>query len=207
MHRNADPELVARFTSVPKNPVMVFTMCMSPFESVTELIPAALTEAIDQSPGSWRWIIRLHYKMDDRTYDGVKDHFRRWSDKVEVQRSSEYPLYDLFNVADYHLTLVSTTALEAEAFGLRNIILGEIGRKQFGAEIDGGIYFYATSAAELLAIIEQRKEGASRTPPIMETDPAITRNAIIQLMEQQAVGYGKSDDTFVPRVVLRQPEP
>lgn len=164
--------------------VILFTLAGIPFEPVSDLIPAAFTEALSLAPSGWRWIVRLHYKMDERIRCLVAEHLVSWSHLLDIQLSTTALLYDLIKACDVHLCTVSTTQLEAEALGVPNIVLGEMGRAHFSSEIAAGVYFHAPDGRTLVDLIVNRPTPARREPPLMETSSDKARETLRRLVTQ-----------------------
>ncbi len=179
-----DPNLQKR-PQTTESPTLLFTCCRSPYQEITDLLPVALRDAIKFGPDNWRWILRLHYKMDTQTRNLIKEYFAPWSNKVLVQDPENINIYDVFKAAQHHLTIVSSTALEAEALGLTNIILGTVGYDQFRSEIESGVYLFADSGTELVNLITNRALPKARDFKIVETDKAQMQKVLLQLSGAQ----------------------
>lgn len=181
LHASPAPELVESVSANQRT--ILFTLAGAPFEPVADLVPATLLEALDIAPLDWKWIVRLHYKMDDRIRGLIEDIFAPWRDRVDVQPASQWKLYDLFKVSDYHVCILSTTQLEAEAFGLPNIVIGSMGAEHHRSEIDSGIYLFAGDGRELYSLVANRVQPARRIPPLMLTDATVARNTLATILD------------------------
>lgn len=185
---------------------ILFTLAGVPFEPVADLVPAALLEAMDLAPPDWKWIVRLHYKMDDRIRGLLEELFAPWRDRVEIQPASQWPLYDLFKVCDYHVCILSTTQLEAEAFGVPNIVIGSMGEEHHRREIADGIYLFARDGRELCSFVANRTQPRRRPSPLMLTDTAVAGRVLTQIgevvtaMKARHDMQGKNQDGCTPQV-------
>lgn len=185
---------------------ILFTLAGVPFEPVADLVPAALLEAMDLAPPDWKWIVRLHYKMDDRIRGQLEELFAPWRDRVEIQPASQWPLYDLFKVSDYHVCILSTTQLEAEAFGVPNIVIGSMGGEHHRREIADGIYLFARDGRELCSFVANRTQPLRRPSPLMLTDTAVAGRVLTQIgevdtaMKVRREMQAQNKDGYAPQV-------
>lgn len=73
-------------------------------------------------------------------------------DYIHLVSDQELSLYEACQDKHYHMTAYSGSALEAEYFGLKNIIFSEKGRLAFAAEIAGHRYAFVQTVHELIEV-------------------------------------------------------
>jgi hypothetical protein len=161
------PEPTARLAGPDKT--VLYTVGFGDVNLMLEWFPPELEEAIRRSPG-WRWHVRLHYKADDALVRSVREHVAGLGANVEVHCASEHHLYHVFSIADVHISQTSTTTLEAEAFGVPNLIIGDIGRDWYSEEIASGAYGFAVTADAIIDFVNKPLRSVSAGAPAMVTD-------------------------------------
>lgn len=161
---------------------ILYTVPFGDKKLIDEWFPDTLIRAIEQSPKSWRWVVRLHYKSDRQLFDFVRKHLDMYGDKVAVHHAAEYQLFDVFKIIDYHISQTCSTVAEAEAFDVPIIIISEIGRAWFSEDIERGYYFYAEDSHELLNIIMQRRRPVKRISDLIVTDRDKAKAILVDLL-------------------------
>jgi len=150
------PESTSRLRATGRT--VLYTVPYGDIHLISEWFPPEFTDAVRNSPGSWKWHVRLHYKSDKELLQKVEQHFRQLGLNLFVHHADEHLLYHLFSLIDVHISQTCSTVVEAEAFGLPNLILGEVGRAWYHREIESGSYGYAKNADELLAFVRDAKK-------------------------------------------------
>lgn len=153
---NPVPEITARLRAAGRT--ILYTVPFGDIKLITEWFPPEFEEAVRRSPPDWKWHIRLHYKADTAMVQAVKQYAETLGQNVYVHHADEHHLYHLFSIVDVHISQTSSTIVEAEAFGLPNLILGEVGKTWFHEEIESGCYAYARTADEVLAFVLNAKK-------------------------------------------------
>jgi len=179
---NAVPESTARLRAAGRT--ILYTVPFGDSKLMNEWFPAELEEAIRSAPADWRWHVRLHYKADDALVESVRRHAEALGPNVRVHHAREHHLYHLFSVVDVHLAQTGTTVVEAESFGVPNIILGEVGRAWYRSEIDAGEYAYARTGAELLELVRApspKLRGTALSQPRLITDSSCAEALLDEL--------------------------
>lgn len=121
-----------------------------------------LLPLLENSPNNWRWLLRLHRRMDVSPRALASELGARCAASIEVEQASTMPLYALFRAADLHVTWFSTCAIEALAFGLPTLLLHPSGGNAFSQFIGEGVMYEAATDAEALAYLASE-------PPAPET--------------------------------------
>jgi hypothetical protein len=100
----------------------------------------------------YTWYFRLHprYPQDKEKLLALKDKF---PDKVEIDLANRLSLHELFKNVCANITDFSGVALEAQEFGIKNIIVGEKGYQIYKSEIETNYFFYASYYQELCDIL------------------------------------------------------
>lgn len=112
------------------------------------------------------WYIRFHprYPIDKKMVEALK--FKN-PDNLDIERANKLSLYELFEEVKYHMTCFSGSAIEAQAFGVQNIIWGEKGLLTYNKQIKEGIYYYVSNNQELEDVFEKNnQDGMSKDSPV-----------------------------------------
>lgn len=114
-----------------------------------------LFDAIAASPYTWRWLIRFHPAREKSKRAQEEQMFKNTGHPgVELERASSILLYELLSESDVHVTSYSACAIEALAFGVRSIIIGTFGWKNFSSLIDQGLMMQADTSEKLITELE-----------------------------------------------------
>ncbi len=135
-------------------------------------LPSHLVSAMRSSPGSWMWLIRLHplqKQIADKIchimrLDGIRN--------FEIERSTDYPLYELLRHISHHITCFSSVCYEALAFKIPTTIVHPVGLQLYMDYINKGIFYYAQNGDEVLRSITKSRS----TEKIEEQEPYIVTN-------------------------------
>jgi len=118
-------------------------------------LPDSLIDAIENSPSGWLWLIRCHYRfrVDIPAVENLL-MMRGLSQRTEVCRSTNAPIFWLLSKVDHHVTLWSSTVYEALVFGLSSTVIHEEGLKNFHSEIERGLFDFACTAETILESVK-----------------------------------------------------
>jgi hypothetical protein len=120
---------------------------LQPLESP---VNAVLLEAMRQSPADWIWLMRLH-PLRRHTAPAIAELLQNAGIKnFEIERSTIFPLFSLLKITDHHVTVFSSVAIEAAAFGVRTSLIGAEGRDIFVVQIDKKICHYTPTTTSLI---------------------------------------------------------
>jgi hypothetical protein len=88
------------------------------------------------------WYLRLHprYPTDREKAVALKIKF---PDRVRLEEANDMSLYDLLCMVSFNITAYSGVALEADIFGVKNVIFSEKGYETYRDYIEGGIFAFA----------------------------------------------------------------
>jgi len=139
-----------------------------------------LLKAMQQSPPDWLWLLRMHplrkHTMPEIATILEKAGLRN----VELEAATSLPLFSLLKLVEHHVTVFSSVAVEAAAFGIRTSLLGEEGPTALAPQMKLGICRYTPTCVSLLAHIN----GILSTPPgpiqddFIDTRPAIVDDTL-----------------------------
>ncbi|MES2567366.1 MAG: hypothetical protein V4565_10890 [Bacteroidota bacterium] len=112
-----------------------------------EWIPTFLEKVIE-ADSMYTWYFRLHprYPSDANSLELFKN---KYPQKIETLSSNTLSLFELFTLVTFNITATSGTALEAEYFGVKNIITGDAGKFIFRDKIESNKYSYVSNELEL----------------------------------------------------------
>ncbi|WP_256009578.1 hypothetical protein [Desertivirga xinjiangensis] len=121
------------------------------------------------------WHIRLHprYPEDKVSLLKLKE---RYPIKIEIEKANSLSLYELFNIVKFNITAFSGTALEAQAWGVKNIIFSEEGYSSFRQQIIRKEFAFVTTEEDLQNALSS--ESFSFEFDKIETDLNVVSNAL-----------------------------
>lgn len=159
------------------NRVILFTL--QPFQNP---VPNNVIEAVKLSPKSWIWLVRLHHSMVDQKKD-IIDIFKNLN--VEIDKSTQLPLYTLLKHVDYHVTAWSSVCYEALVFRVHTIIIHKTGKYLYDDYIKNNLFSYADKGKDIINITKKDKSEFQYDEkfPYIETDDAIAYDAAKKIYE------------------------
>lgn len=119
-------------------------------------IPEFIERSVANNPG-YRWYFRLHprYPVDKERAEHLK---ATYPDRVETEEANSLSLYELFGKVKFAITAFSGTAVEAQAFGIQNIIFGEAGYQAYQSYIENDAFLFVNDEHELNALLQKEKQ-------------------------------------------------
>ena len=121
-------------------------------------LPKWFCEIINHGPPNYKWFIRLH-PQPKRSATNIDDIMIAGQNyNVDIKNATDLPLMALLERVDIHITLWSSTVLEAKQFGVPSIVIHENGQDLFGQEIKDGTVKTAFSRRELEEAISSFKK-------------------------------------------------
>lgn len=129
-------------------------------------IPDYLEDFI-KNDREYKWYFRLHPRYPQDQPKLMELH-GKFPDRIDYLEANSLSLYSIFSKVSLHITQYSGTALEADAFGIKNIILGEDGYRTYNSYIDEGSFSYANSKESLLEAIAQKNAQKSNDPVLVD---------------------------------------
>jgi hypothetical protein len=165
--------------------VILYTVPFDDMRNFNGMFPACLVEAINASPDNYRWIIRFHDKTDKALFENIVSALAELIPRIDrlwLHVATECQLYALFAHVDLLVNQTSTTAIEAELFGIRNIIIGEHGRRWYSDSIENNYFLFAATAIELLEGIAGVRMPTVRPSPLIHTDRETANAALNELL-------------------------
>ena len=114
-------------------------------------IPDYLQNIIEKDT-KYKWYFRSHprYPQDSERLQVFKNRF---PEKIETDIANRLPLYELFTFVTVNITDASGTVLEAEYFGIKNIITDDAGRFIFKEKIKCGQFLSVSNETEISEIL------------------------------------------------------
>lgn len=155
--------------------VILFTL--QPIEK-GEMMPAFIAEAIRQSPPGWIWLLRKHPFQSIAANDLLAMTGPAQA-TVEAQHSGVIPLYELLRHTHVHITLWSSTAFEANDFGVPTILAHPFGLSLYEMQVKDKIFSGALTTDELLDRI--RHPESMKAAPYIESDPEVIKRGLAEI--------------------------
>ncbi len=125
---------------------------MVALQPVDQPLPDHLLRAIKLSPDHVKWFLRPHPRMRNRLPE-LKERLGALAARCEVERAGSMPLYGMLRHVKVCITLWSTVAYEALAFGARPVIIHPNGRTLMREFCENGSFVYTESAEGILDAI------------------------------------------------------
>ncbi len=151
----ADPDTQAACAGVRKltegysRAVLVTLAC--PISLSLEAIKAV----IRKSPPDWIWLVRGHPRESVNCHDLEEEFSPPAGARVLVHNATDWPLYALLTSLDVHVSIDSTCANEALAFGMPTILISEQGANYFRSFVEAGVMFHARTPDDFCATAER----------------------------------------------------
>ena len=129
-------------------------------------LPKWFIEIIKCAPPNYKWFIRLHPqpKRSMRNIDDIMTAEK--NENVDIENATELPLMALLERIDIHVTLWSSTVLEAKQFDVPSIVIHENGKDFFKNEIENGDVKMALSRTQFMAHVRELMKNAPENSPI-----------------------------------------
>ena len=157
-----------KFSNMLKNKINVL-VALQPIEPILSI---NLMKAISNSPQNINWLIRLHPAIYSQERE-IKNQLKNTSNKnIEIEYSTEIPLFNLLKRVDFLITSWSGVAFEALLFGVHPIIIHPNGENMFVEYINKNLFTYADSSEKIIETIKLDKKtfNFKEETPYMETD-------------------------------------
>jgi len=151
----------------------VILYALQPLDS-GEVVPSHIKEVISKSPKEWLWLFRKH-PFQKITEQEIRNFIGNTEATVEVNHSTNLPLYFLLKNINYHITLWSSTCFEANDFDIPTIISHEFGCKLYEKQIKENIFSYSISSDEIINIIRDNKKNVKSN--YIKTDKVVAESA------------------------------
>ncbi len=117
-----------------------------------KIIPRNVIDVINKNIPN----VFYHFKLHPRYTSAERlEYYKKEikNDQVKIYSGNEVSLYDFFNLCKVHITEQSAVLMEAEEYGLSNIIVSEVGRDLYAHKIASGEYFYCKNSEELYSLL------------------------------------------------------
>jgi len=135
-----------------------------------------LLKAMQQSPPEWLWLLRMH-PLRKHTMPEISAILKAAGvSNAELELPTSLPLFSLLRLVEHHVTVFSSVAVEAAAFGVRTSLLGAEGPTALAPQMKRGICRYTPTAEGVLAHIE---EVLNATPAVIADDFIDMREGVV----------------------------
>ncbi len=116
--------------------------------------PMWLIDYINNSQSDIIWGIRFHHNTPEKIIRAWKTALEK-SKYIEYEISNSYPLPALFQICDLHITVNSSSVIEAAAFSVPTIIISEAGCELFCKQIEKKFAYPATNPDSLDSLLNR----------------------------------------------------
>ena len=156
-------------------------------------------DAMARAPADWLWLVRLHphrRAVDSPAIISILNVLGVSS--YDIDDASAAPLYPLLAECDLLVTAFSSVAYEAHAFGIPAVVMHANARELYAADLQEGIFHFAETADELLALAEAAPDlpRIRSKEPYIEVDKHLADEALAQILNN---GSRKSRQHHRPR--------
>ncbi|HEX7117804.1 MAG TPA: hypothetical protein VF212_03405 [Longimicrobiales bacterium] len=120
-------------------------------------LPEEIRDAIQASPPSWTWWLRLHPGMAPGSLERIRAQLNGVAGgaSIELDRATAAPLLSLLMRTDVHVTHYSSVTFEAAAVGVPSVIVHPIGETYYANLIDAGWATVARSGGAVCRAVER----------------------------------------------------
>ena len=108
----------------------------------TDVMPVHLLEAMQKAPQDWLWLVRRHPRHKRKKDNFIESLSSYGISNVELQKSTDHPLFLLLTRSHYHLTRYSSSCLEAMLYGISSTLYYPSGYDCFRDYVDQGYLNY-----------------------------------------------------------------
>jgi len=130
-------------------------------------LPEWFIDAIKGAPSNYKWFLRLH-PLPKLSIKKTKDIIKiEKLDNVDIKNATKMQLMALLERVDIHITLWSSTVLEAKLFRVPSIVIHENGKDLYRDEIKWGDVKAASSRTQLMAHICELMKKPPENSPIL----------------------------------------
>ncbi len=119
-------------------------------------------DAIESSPKSWFWWVRMHPAMQADQIKIINDLRNMNVSNYNLEDASALPLYGLLPQMDVHVTEWSTTVIEAAQFGVLSVITHNNGCEYYSEHIASGVAVKAFTKDDLIRAISDQANKKKR---------------------------------------------
>lgn len=147
-----------------RDPESVHVLVTLAYSLTSERDLAPIREAIEKAPSTWRWWVRLHPAMSNTDRARARKVLPVDGQRVLLDLPSELPLYALLRNAELHLTINSTSVVEAEAFGVPSVATSPEATDLFEDQATRGWLTIASGGREVVAALIDQQERANSLP-------------------------------------------
>jgi len=152
---------------------------LQPLESP---IGPELLKAMKQSPPDWLWLLRLHPLRKHTAPEISAILAATGIPNAEVTEATTLPLFSLLRIVEHHVTVFSSVAVEAAAFGIRTSLVGPEGPSALAPQMKRGICSYTPTADDILANVTLNLRGPRQ--PVEDDFIAMREGVVDQALEE-----------------------
>lgn len=129
------------------------------------------------------WLIRLH-PLNRKHFKTIKSRHFKDCNNVEFRNTNNDKLYDVFERADFCVTFWSTTAYEANAIGLKCIIIHPEGLDSMSEYIESGVFKYADNKDDFVNYV-LNFDSVTPKSNYIETSEIVFEDAISKIIDEK----------------------
>lgn len=152
-------------------------------QPLTNPIPDYMIDIIRQTQKKIKWYIRLHPRMKERRDEIFQFLLKSGCLNIEIDKSSDLPLYLIFKYIDLHITLWSSIAYEALSFGIHSIIAHKNGYVQMSKYCDDNVFYYSENKNDIINAIVNGRNFSNEANKYIISEPSI----FIELINNELV--------------------
>lgn len=134
---------------ISKKKSILFTL-----QPVEFCLPEFILETIKETQSEFFWLFRMHPVMKSKKEEILSKLNDFGIINFEIDISSEISLYPLFSFVDFHVTLWSSVAIEAQLFNVKTIIAHEYGYLSMKNYCESNVFGYANTKDDLLQLLK-----------------------------------------------------
>lgn len=131
-------------------------------QPINEILPPYFVEFIKEQ-NNFFFLLRLHPLQ--KNDEDVRSYLRSIASNVNIEESSDLPLYSLLPLVDYHSTAWSSVAFESVAYEIPTAIHHKIGHELYENEIKDNVFTTVNSRESLQGFVDGSKSESSNLKP------------------------------------------
>jgi hypothetical protein len=151
-------------------------------QPLNDPIPNNIISVIRATSGKVKWYIRLHPRMSNLHSNVCKFLSDNGCDNYELDYSTQLPLYLILKFVDLHITLWSSVAYEALAFGVHSLIVHVNGYNQMKEYCDKKIFYYSEDSTEITNVINTDFEFKPEVDEYINSDSSIIIQSLNKIL-------------------------
>ena len=118
-------------------------------------LPKILIDTINNSPSHWFWFLRFHPIHTKEEKDILIKNFNTLNANVDWIYSNKVELHDLLQIITHHVTVFSSSCIEAAWLGIPSILIDEVGKHVYENYFNNSLFHYVKTSNQVINTINK----------------------------------------------------